>query len=179
LPCADGPIGVTNVEGVAISRPGKGEGLGGFSCFGLEVLGVLVELSDDALALQIPDLDSIVSGSAQPVSVGAEDEGVDDVSSVEGVEVLALVEIPQAGCSVLATRSTERTVWADCGGVEVTSVANEVGLQLAVGEIPHLDQLVPTSGDDDGVLGVGGEAHAADPLGVSVLLNGVLALTNG
>jgi len=33
-------------------------------------------------------------------------------------------------------------------------VANKVGLQLAVREVPDLNQLVPTSRDDDGVLGV-------------------------
>ena len=43
----------------------------------------------------------------------------------------------------------------------------------------HLDELVPTSGDDDGVLGVGGEAHARDPLGVALVGDGVLAVTEG
>ena len=43
----------------------------------------------------------------------------------------------------------------------------------------NLDELVPTSGDDDGVLGVGGEAHARDPLGVALVGDGVLAVTEG
>ena len=46
-------------------------------------------------------------------------------------------------------------------------------------ECTHLDELVPTSGDDDGVLGVGGEAHARDPLGVALVGDGVLAVTKG
>lgn len=43
----------------------------------------------------------------------------------------------------------------------------------------HLDELVPTSGDDDGVLGVGGEPDAGDPLGVALVGDGVLAVTEG
>jgi hypothetical protein len=42
-----------------------------------------------------------------------------------------------------------------------------------------LDELVPTSGDDDGVLGVRGEANARDPLGVALVGDGVLAVTKG
>lgn len=43
----------------------------------------------------------------------------------------------------------------------------------------YLDDLVPASGNDDGVGGVGGEADAGDPLGVTILLDGELALTEG
>jgi hypothetical protein len=39
--------------------------------------------------------------------------------------------------------------------------------------------LVPASGDDQGVLSVGGETNAAHPLGVALILDGVLALTKG
>jgi hypothetical protein len=47
------------------------------------------------------------------------------------------------------------------------------------GECTHLDELVPSSGDDDGVLGVGGEPDAGDPLGVALVGDGVLAVTEG
>ena len=43
----------------------------------------------------------------------------------------------------------------------------------------YLDKLVPASGDDDGVLGVGREANAGDPLGVALVGDGVLAVTQG
>jgi len=43
----------------------------------------------------------------------------------------------------------------------------------------YLDDLVPASGDNDGVGGVGREADAGDPLGVAILLDGELALTEG
>lgn len=40
----------------------------------------------------------------------------------------------------------------------------------------HLDHLVPTSGNNDGVLGVGAESHAGHPLGVALVSDGVLAV---
>lgn len=43
----------------------------------------------------------------------------------------------------------------------------------------YLDKLVPASRDDDGVLGVGAEAHARNPLGVTLVGDGVLAVTQG
>lgn len=46
-------------------------------------------------------------------------------------------------------------------------------------EKTYLDELVPAGGDNDGVLGVGREAHARDPLGVALLGDGVLAVAEG
>lgn len=43
----------------------------------------------------------------------------------------------------------------------------------------NLDNLVPSGGDDDGVEGVGGEADARDPLGVALVLDVELALSEG
>ena len=43
----------------------------------------------------------------------------------------------------------------------------------------YLDELVPAGGDNDGVLGVGAESDARDPLGVALLADGVLAVTEG
>ena len=42
-----------------------------------------------------------------------------------------------------------------------------------------LDELVPAAGNNDGVLGVGAEADARNPLGVALLGDGVLAVTEG
>ena len=42
-------------------------------------------------------------------------------------------------------------------------MANMVGLQLAVGQIPYLDQLVPSTGDDDRVAAIRGEADTRHP----------------
>lgn len=58
-------------------------------------------------------------------------------------------------------------------------MSHEVGPQLAVGQVPHLHELVPATRNDDGSGGVGRESHAADPLGVPLLVDGVLALSKG
>jgi len=54
-------------------------------------------------------------------------------------------------------------------------MAVQVRSKLAVGQIPNLDHTIPSTGDDDGVLGR--ESDAADPLGVALLVDGVLALS--
>ena len=45
--------------------------------------------------------------------------------------------------------------------------------------LAYLDELVPTSGDDDRVLRVRGESHAGDPLSVALVSDGVLAVAEG
>ena len=119
----------------------------------------------------------MVASSKLPV--GAEGEGIDGISMVQGVEVLAIIEVPQHGLGVLAAGSAEGTVGGHGDRVQVAGVADVVGLQLAVGQVPHLDVLVPPSGDDDWVLVVGGEPDAGDPVLVAVLLDRVLALGKG
>lgn len=48
-----------------------------------------------------PDLDAGPSGSTQPVTVGAEAEGINGVTAVQGVKVLALIQVPQHGLTIL------------------------------------------------------------------------------
>ena len=97
-----------------------------------------MEVVDDRLGLEIEDLDARGGGSAEPVSVGGEDERVDDVSSLERVEVLAVVEVPEHGDAVLSSRSGERTVRGHGDGVDVSGVSVVVGSQLALGKLPNL-----------------------------------------
>ena len=52
---------------------------------------------------------------------------------IQGVEVLAIIKVPQQGLDILASGSTEGTVGRHGDGVEVAGVADVVGLQLAVG----------------------------------------------
>merc|ERR1711881_317967 len=184
LPHADLRIGVPSEEGVAVGRPGEGDA-GSRDRLGLGISHgeVKLELIDDALALEIPDADAHVGGGAEPVPVGGEAESVDDVTLLagEGVEALALVEVPEHGHTVLAAGGTEGAVGGDSDGVDVAGVPDEVGAKLAVGKLPHLDELVPAAGHDEWGGSVGGEGHAGDPLGVALGLldDGVLALTKG
>lgn len=48
-----------------------------------------------------PNLDTGASGGTQPVTVGAEAESIDGVTTVQGVEVFALIQVPQHGLSIL------------------------------------------------------------------------------
>lgn len=79
----------------------------------------------------------------------------------------------------LATRGTEGTIGRDGDRVQVASVVIVILLQTAVGQVPDLDLSVPTARNDDGVVVVGREAHARNPVRVSFFLDGVLALGKG
>ena len=58
-------------------------------------------------------------------------------------------------------------------------MADVVGLQLAVGQVPDLHVLVPPGGHDDGVGVVWRESDGGDPVLVTILLDSVLALGQG
>lgn len=55
-----------------------------------------------------PNLDTGASSGAQPVTVGAEAEGIDGVTTVQGVEVLALIQVPQHGLAILDKENSTR-----------------------------------------------------------------------
>lgn len=84
--------------------------------------------------------------------------------------MLVVVEVPEHGLAVLATRGAQRAVWRNGDRVQVAVVAVVVGLELAVGQVPHLDGTVPAARDDDRVGDVRREANARDPITVRVLL---------
>merc|ERR1712146_333225 len=94
LPDANQAVSVTSEEGVAISSPCE-RNAGCWQCLGLGVgHGELeLELIHDALALEVPDADANVGGSAQPVAVGREAQSMDDITLLarQRVETLALL----------------------------------------------------------------------------------------
>ena len=57
---------------------------------------------------------------------------------VEGVEVLAVIEVPEHSLGVSAARCAQGTVGGHGDGVQVSSVTDVVGLELAVGQVPYL-----------------------------------------
>jgi hypothetical protein len=143
----------------------------------LEVRVALVKVSNQRSAFEIPDLDSRVSGSAQPVTSWAEGKSIDDVTSFEGIQVLSFVEIPEANRAILTTRSTQGTIRGNSDGVDVSRVASQVGSQLAVAQVPDLNELIPTSRDNHWVAWVRRETDGANPFSVSLFFNGVLAFS--
>lgn len=137
-PGTDLVVGVTGEQGLAIGGPGQGDTLGVTALLALlNVLGL--ELINLALLLEVEDGDGAAGGSAQPVAVGGEDESVDLIAGVEGVEVLGLVQVPEHGGTVLATGGAEGSIGGDGDGVDVAGVTDVVGLQAAGGELPNLD----------------------------------------
>jgi len=93
--------------------------------------------------------------------------------------VLRLVKVPEHGGSVLSTRSAKGSIWGDGDGVDVTGVTDVVSLEAAGGELPNLNELVPSGGDNNWVLWVWRESDAGNPLGVALLGDGELAVTKG
>mmetsp|Transcript_45226 Transcript_45226/g.112351 ORF Transcript_45226/g.112351 Transcript_45226/m.112351 type:complete len:211 (-) Transcript_45226:589-1221(-) len=104
-----------------------------------------VQLLQHILILQIPYLDGVVCSGAQPVVLGGEAECVDGDARLEGVEVFALVDVPQHRRAVLAAAGAQGAVGRDGHRVQGAAVAGQVGLQLAVGQTPHLDEFVPSA----------------------------------
>ena len=152
-PGADDVVSVASEEGLAIGGPGQADtlGLAALLADGGE-LGL--ELINLALLLEVEDDDAAGGSSAEPVAVGGEDESVDLVVGVEGVEVLGLVKIPEHGGAVLATRGAERAIGRDGDGVDVAGVADVVGLQLAGRKLPNLFFLESARGSYDRIAAV-------------------------
>jgi len=136
-PGADEVVGVAGEQGLAVSGPGEGDTLG-LAGLLADSGGLGLELVDLALLLEVEDDDARGGGSAEPVAVGGEDQGVNLVTGVQGVQVLGLVQVPEHGGSVLATGGAERAIGGDGDGVDVAGVADVVGLELAGGELPNL-----------------------------------------
>lgn len=178
-PDTDDVIGVPGEEGASIGAPSEGDAgwLGGL--LGHGNFRVVTKFADDGLGFEIPDLDARVRGGAKPVSVGGEAEGVNDIIGFKRVQMLAFLEIPQHRHAVLTTGSAQRAVGRDGHGVQVTGVVNEGSSELAICQVPHFDHLVPTAGNNQRILGARGESDTGYPLGVALVHDGVLALTEG
>lgn len=130
-------VGVASEQGLAIGAPCQADALRLAALLADDgELGL--ELVDLALLLEVEDDDAARGGGAQPVPVGGEDQRVDLVAGVEGVEVLGLVEVPQHGGSVLATGGAQGSVRGDGDGVDVAGVTDVVGLETAGRELPNL-----------------------------------------
>jgi hypothetical protein len=141
-PDTDLVVGVSSEQGVTVRRPSQRHTLRGPGLLG-DLLGAVAdpfggELVDLALLLKVEDDDVRSGGSAQPVAVGGEDEGVDLVTGVERIQVLGLVQVPQHSGSVFPSGSAERPIGGDGNGVNVTGVTAVVGLNAAGGELPNL-----------------------------------------
>lgn len=98
---------------------------------------------------------------------------------VQSVQQLVVVQVPEQGHVVLSAGRAQRTIGRDGDRVQVALVAMVRRLQLAVGQVPHANRAIPAGADDHRVGQVGRESHARDPIGVSLILDRVLALGQG
>jgi hypothetical protein len=68
------------------------------------------------------------------------------LSPASRLEALALVQVPEHGSAVLDTRCTERAIGRDADWcVKVASVTIEIVAELAVGEGPSFDEVIPST----------------------------------
>ena len=137
VPNSDLVIGITSEQSLTISRPSHGQTLWGSSAgrisghFRFELLNLV-------LAFQIPNHDGRSGSGAQPVAVGGEAKSVNCVGVIQSVQMFAVIEVPEHGLGVLAAGGAEGAVGRHGDGVQVAGVADVVGLEPAVGQVPHL-----------------------------------------
>lgn len=176
MPDTNVAVSVATEQGGAISRPGQRDALG------LATSGKLgAQVVDDGLAQQVPNLDGSGRGSAQPVAVGRENQGIDAITSLQRVQVLGVVQVPQHDSAVLASRGAQGTVRGDGNAVDEASVANVVNVQETVGSLhlPHLHQAIATSRHNQRLVSVRGEANVSDPVSVTGQVGGTAGIVGG
>lgn len=178
FPNTDNIISVASEQVGTVHRPGQASaGRNG------GLLGARRELRSDnshlLLLIQIIEDDALGGGNGE--SVGGRGEGnISDFSIHINVEVLKTSgEIPDEDLTVLTSRSTDRTIGRDGNLVDELGVANEVVLDLHGLEVPDLHNLIITTGDHTRNFSGRDEADTADPVIVTLLVEGELALTEG
>ena len=101
-------------------------------------LEVNLQVLHNALALQIPDLDTVLCRRTEPVPIGAEAQSVDDRPGIKRVQPLPLRKIPQENHAILPSTCAQRPVRRHGNSVHVPTVAAQRAPELAVREVPHL-----------------------------------------
>jgi hypothetical protein len=66
-----------------------------------------LELINLALLLKVEDNDTAGGGSAEPVTIWREDKGVNLVTSIKGIEMFRLVQVPKHRGTILTTGGTQ------------------------------------------------------------------------
>lgn len=136
LPNSDDVVSVASEQVLAVSGPGQRNSLGVLS---LSIDSELrLQLIQQTSLLKVEDLDTRRCSGSQPVSAWRERQSVDLRSSVQGVQSVVGVQVPQDDNTILAGGSVQGSIGRDSNTRDVTSVANEIGVKFVVVQIPGL-----------------------------------------
>ena len=102
-----------------------------------------LDVSDELLGGEIPDLNSVLGSEDEPVFLGGEENAVDRAINFGLAEELALNEVPDDSDAVLTAGSQVRGLGGHVERVDLSLVADEGVLQGHCLVIPHLDGLIP------------------------------------
>lgn len=91
----DEMIRVSCKESGSVGRPSQAKACGSLARFGF----FRTKSVHNNLALQVPNLDTVIRGSTEPVTVGRKDERVNNLTSIQGVETLAFVQVLQGNAN--------------------------------------------------------------------------------
>jgi len=181
---SDDVIGEGSIELSTVGRPGEGGG----SVVIRSVLGNLIlgSLFNDELGnriigvtVQVEDVNTVFTGSSNPLLNGVEGNLVDGGTSVEASVFFAqIIEVPDLEGVFFTTSGDVGTEGSNGEGVNVFVVGLEGVLDQEVG-LPDLESTVPTNSGEVGVLGNGGVSDAGNPIGMVVGFVGVLAISEG
>jgi hypothetical protein len=131
------------------------------------------------VTVQVEDVDTVFTGSSNPLLDGVEGNLVDGGTSVEAsVFFVQVIEVPDLEGVFFTTGGDVGTEGSNGEGVNVFVVGLEGVLDEEVG-LPDLESTVPTNSGEVGVLGNGGVSDAGNPIGVVVGFVGVLAISEG
>lgn len=136
MPNSNDVVGVTGKQVLTVSRPGQRNSLWLLSLSRDSELRL--QLIQQGSLLQVEDLDTRRGGSSQPVSAWGESQSVNLRRSVQGVQGVVGVQVPQDDDTILTSRSVQRSIWGDGDTGDVTGVADEVSVKLVVVQVPRL-----------------------------------------
>jgi len=187
----DEVVGETSVEFVVRLVPGEGSARNVFLSLDLAVgtsgldggalvgeHGGLLDLLDVTAGGEVEDLDTLFGSDNDPVEFLGEENAVNGGVVLVAGEPLALDNIPDHDLTVVRSGSEVGGVVNHIDGVNLGLVSHEGVHELHVSVVPNLDGLIPRGGNADGGLGLVVEADARNGIGVSVFVNGMLALTS-
>jgi len=181
---SDDVISEGSVQFSTVASPGDGSGSIGIG----SVLGdlILASLFNDELGnriigvtVQVEDVDTVFTGSSNPLLDGVEGNLVDGGTSVEAsVFFVQVIEVPDLKGVFFTTGGDVGTEGSNGEGVDVLVVGLEGVLDEEVG-LPDLKSTIPTDGGEVGVLGNGRVSDAGNPIRMVVGFVGVLAISEG